>query len=204
MSPADDRLDAAELEGACAGQLIGRRIVVREEVSSTNDVVAQLAPDADEGLVAIAERQTAGRGQYGRRWESAAGKGLWLSALLRPTIGVAESGQLTTMLAETIAAAIARELGLSPRIKPPNDVYIDERKVAGVLVEMRVEANGGYCAIAGIGINVNHAPGDFPPELRESAGSLATAAGRPVSRAAFARTFLQELDSAYARMRAAN
>lgn len=195
MSPAE-RLDAAKLQSAVAGQLIGNRIVVVEQTTSTNDVVAKLAPESAEGLVVFAEQQTAGRGQYGRRWDSAAGKGLWLSALLRPGIAVADSSRLTDLLARSIVGTV-EQFGLSPFIKPPNDVYVAGRKVAGVLVEMRVEASGNYCAIAGLGLNVNHAAEDFPPELRETAGSIASCLGRTVNRNEVAIALLRELEAGY-------
>jgi BirA family transcriptional regulator, biotin operon repressor / biotin---[acetyl-CoA-carboxylase] ligase len=203
MSPAE-RLEAEAIGAGCAGQLIGRRVIVLDEVTSTNDVVVQMAPDAAEGLVVFAERQTAGRGQYGRRWESAAGRGLWISMLLRPRIPVAESSRLTDMLAHGIATTIGHAIGIGARIKPPNDVYIGDGKVAGVLVEMRVEASGQYCAIAGMGINVNHAVEDFPPELRNTATSLAIAAGRRVNRGSFAIALLRELERRYAGFPALN
>ncbi len=197
MSPRVDSLDAEAICAALAGRLIGKEVLVLEETTSTNDFVAQLAPQHAEGLVVVAERQTAGRGQYGRRWESTRGKGLWLSILLRPGISVAESSRLTDLLAREISETITAKIGLSAAIKPPNDVYVDGRKVAGVLVEMRVETSGGYCAVAGLGINVNHSANDFPVELRKTAGSLAMAAGQPVDRAAFTITLLQTLDDAY-------
>ena len=197
MSPPVDALDADAIRAALRGRLIGDRVVVLEETTSTNEVAAQLAPECGEGLVVIAERQTAGRGQYGRHWDSAAGKGLWLSVLLRPQIRVNESSRLTDFLAQTVGDIIVAEFGISPAIKPPNDVYVDGRKVAGVLVEMRVEQSGSYCAIAGIGINVNHSAADFPVELRETATSLAIAAQRPLDRQQFAITLLRELDARY-------
>jgi BirA family biotin operon repressor/biotin-[acetyl-CoA-carboxylase] ligase len=108
MSPAEDadRLDPDQLAAALRGQHIGNRVVVLEETTSTNDVVAQLAPSHTAGLVVFAERQTAGRGQYGRRWDSAAHRGLWLSVLLRPGIAVSDSSKLTDLLAQTIAATV--------------------------------------------------------------------------------------------------
>lgn len=197
MSPADP-LNADELSAALGGQLIGNRVVLLKETTSTNDVVAQLAAESAEGLAVFAERQTAGRGQYGRRWDSVTGKGLWLSVLLRPQIAVADSSKLTDLLANAVASAIADSTGLTPSIKPPNDVYVAGRKIAGVLVEMRVEANGSYCAVAGVGVNVNHALEDFPLELRETAGSLAICLGREVDRHQFAVALLRELDACYA------
>ncbi|CAN5695991.1 hypothetical protein BH20VER1_BH20VER1_25870 [soil metagenome] len=192
MSPAD-ALDADAIRTALAGQLIGREIVVLEETTSTNDVIAQMAAEQREGLVVIAEEQSAGRGQYGRRWESAPGNGLWLSVLLRPQLAVADSAKLTDLLARTIAA----QIGPGASIKPPNDVYLSGRKVAGVLVEMKVEPNGRYGAIAGMGINVNHTVEDFPPELQETATSLALHCGQPVDRTMFAIALLRRLEANY-------
>ncbi|CAN5586458.1 hypothetical protein BH18VER1_BH18VER1_03530 [soil metagenome] len=197
MSPGDP-LDADRLRAAAGHQHIGREIVVLQQATSTNDAIAEMAARTAEGLVVFAEEQTAGRGQYGRRWESAAGKGLWLSILLRPRLSVGDSARLTAFLAAAIAATIQEQLGVSATIKPPNDVYVDERKVAGVLVEMRVEAPGSYCAIAGLGINVNHAPEDFPGELSGRAGSLAQATGQRIDRSAFAVALLRKLDEDYA------
>ena len=197
MSRPVDAHDAAAIRAALSGRLIGKEVLVVEETTSTNDVVAQHAGHHDEGLVVIAEQQTAGRGQYGRRWESAPGSGLWLSILLRPAIQIAQSSRLTNFLARAISETITAEVNLPAAIKPPNDVYVQGRKVAGVLVEMRVEPSGSYCAIAGLGINVNHQIDDFPEELQATAGSLAMAAGRRVDRAAFTIALLRKLDEDY-------
>ncbi|MFN2475498.1 MAG: biotin--[acetyl-CoA-carboxylase] ligase [Chthoniobacterales bacterium] len=197
MSPADP-LDAGRLRRALGGQRIGNRIEVLDETTSTNDVVASMTAENDEGLVVFAEQQTAGRGQYGRRWESADGKGIWLSLLLRPQIGIAESSRITDFLAQAIATAVAAELQLVPTIKAPNDIYVGDQKVAGVLVEMRVEPTGRYCAIAGIGINANQQLADFPAELQKTATSLALATGNSIDRTAFAIALLRELDARYA------
>ena len=201
MSPADP-LAADALRAALGRQVIGREIVVLDETTSTNDVIARMAPAHEEGLVVFAERQTAGRGQYGRAWESASGKGLWLSILLRPGIAVADSARLTNFLALAIATTLSETLSLDTIIKPPNDIYIASRKIAGVLVEMRVEANGEYCAIAGIGLNVNQSRADFPAALQETAGSLALVTGRPVDRFALAVALLRILDDRYREFRA--
>lgn len=197
MSP-DEPLDVEALRAALGGQCLGRRILVREEATSTNDIVAEMAREQSEGLVVFAEQQTAGRGQYGRQWESAARKGLWFSVLLRPQITVSDSPRLTALLAQVIASTLAESLDLSATIKPPNDIYIGAAKVAGILVEMRVESSGTYCAIAGIGLNVNHATDDFPDELRETATSLALATGRSIDRTALAINLLRKLDECYA------
>ena len=200
MSPAEmlERLAADEMQAALGSAVIGREIIVLDQTDSTNDAILQFAtPDSKEGLVLFAEHQTAGRGQRGNRWESAAGKGLWFSILLRPRIELHRSPQLTVWAAETISGAIENEFSLKTTIKLPNDVQIDGRKVAGVLVEMRAHEKAPYSAIVGIGINVNQALEDFPKELQSRAISLAIALGRKVDRRNFAIALLRNLDRSY-------
>ena len=200
MFPAEmlDRLVGEELQAALGSAVIGQEIIVLEQTSSTNDAILQVATaDSNEGLVLFAEHQTTGRGQHGNRWESAAGKGLWFSILLRPRIDLASSPRLTAWAAEAISGAIENEFPLTPTIKPPNDVQIDECKVAGVLVEMRAQKNAPHLAIAGIGINVNQSREDFPKELQGRAISLAMALGKQIDRQKFAIALLRKLDRAY-------
>ena len=200
MSQAErvDRLIAGELQAHFACATIGRQIIVLEQTGSTNDAILQLASaNSKEGLVLFAEHQTAGRGQRGNRWESAAGKGLWFSILLGPKIKINDSSQLTAWAIETISDAIRTELSLEPAIKLPNDVQLYGRKVAGVLVEMRAQEKAPHLAIVGIGINVNQSPEDFPSELRNRAISLAMALQQSVDRQKFAVALLQNLDRSY-------
>ena len=191
-------LAADEMQAALGSAVIGREIIVLDQTGSTNDAILQIAtPDSKEGLVLFAEHQTAGRGQRGNRWESAAGKGLWFSILLRPGIEINRSPLLTAWAAETISGAIENELSLKATIKLPNDIQIDRRKVAGVLVEMRAHEKARHSAIVGIGINVNQTLEDFPKELRSRAISLAIALGRQVDRQTFAIALLRSLDRSY-------
>jgi BirA family biotin operon repressor/biotin-[acetyl-CoA-carboxylase] ligase len=193
-----DGLVAEELQADLGSAVIGREIIVLEQTSSTNDAILQIATaDSNEGLVLFAEHQTAGRGQRGNRWESAPGKGLWFSILLRPRIDLASSSQLTAWAAEAISCAIENEFFLTATIKLPNDVQIDECKVAGVLVEMRAQKNAPHLAIAGIGVNVNQSREDFPKELQSRAISLAMARGKQVDRQKFAIALLRNLDRTY-------
>jgi BirA family transcriptional regulator, biotin operon repressor / biotin---[acetyl-CoA-carboxylase] ligase len=195
MSEPSDRLIATELRAGLAGCRIGNEIVVVEETASTNDLVWEAAErGVATGFVVFAERQTKGRGQYGRRWESAPYLGLWFSVLLRPAMTLRESPRLTSLLAEVVSSTIAEEIGCAPIIKPPNDIYISGRKVAGVLVEGRTAGDGSYVAVAGIGINVNQTIEDFPEELRATASSLAMATGRKISRTKLAIVLLKNLD----------
>jgi BirA family transcriptional regulator, biotin operon repressor / biotin---[acetyl-CoA-carboxylase] ligase len=194
MSEPSDRLIATELRAALAGCRIGNEIVVVEETASTNDLAWEAAErGAAEGFVVFAERQTKGRGQYGRRWESAPYLGLWLSVLLRPAMTLRESQKLTSLLAEIVAATITEETGCASTIKPPNDIYISNRKVAGILVEGRTDNKGNYLAVAGVGINVNQTVEGFPEELSATAGSLAMVSGRRIDRSKLAISLLSNL-----------
>src|SRR6266513_2969686 len=200
MFPAEilDRLVAEELEGHFPCATIGRRIIVLEQTTSTNDAILQIpTANSDAGLVLFAEHQTTGRGQRGNRWESAAGKGLWFSILLRPRIEINNSPRLTTWAAEVISDVIQNEFSLNAKIKLPNDVEIDGRKVAGVVVEMRAQEKAPHLAIAGMGINVNQSLQDFPRELQSRAISLAMALDRRVDRQKFAIALLRSLDRSY-------
>src|SRR3984893_1214222 len=140
-----DRLSADRLQAQLPCVTIGRQIIVLEQPGSTNDaILEQAAANSQEGLVLFAEHQTAGRGQRGNRWESAAGKGLWFSILLRPEIQINDSGRLTIWAIEAISNVIRTEFSLEPAIKLPNDIQIQGRKLAGVLVEMRAQATAPH------------------------------------------------------------
>ncbi len=193
-----DRLIASEIQAGLGTAVIGRQITVLEQTDSTNDAILRIStPNSEEGLVLFAEDQTAGRGQRGNRWESTAGKGLWFSILLRPRIDINNSPRLTAWAAEAISDVIRHEFSLKTTIKLPNDVEIDGRKVAGVLVEMRAQEKAQHLAVAGIGINVNQSLEDFPKELQGRAISLAMALDRQVDRRKFAVALLRNLDRSY-------
>jgi BirA family transcriptional regulator, biotin operon repressor / biotin---[acetyl-CoA-carboxylase] ligase len=197
-----DPLIADQVQAALPGAIIGQEIIVLEQTSSTNDAISRLAsadrlPSIPDGLVLFAEHQTDGRGQRGNRWESAAGKGLWFSILLRPEIQLSESGRLTIWATEAISEVIRTKFGLEPAIKSPNDVQLYGRKVSGVLVEMRAQDEAPHLAVVGIGINVNQCRDDFPAKLQDRAISLAMALGRQVDRQNFAVALLQKLEVTY-------
>jgi BirA family transcriptional regulator, biotin operon repressor / biotin---[acetyl-CoA-carboxylase] ligase len=190
-----DRLIAADLRASLGEGVIGRRIIVLESTASTNDFLRQmLTPELPEGFVVFAEEQTAGRGQRGNRWASASHLGLWFSLLLRPILSLPESVCLTNWAAQAIATAVRNETGLEPAIKLPNDVYLSDRKIAGVLVETKAGAGAQCDAIVGLGINLNQAREDFPAELQERAGSIAIALGRKIDRSDFAIALLRALE----------
>ena len=188
-------LDADAVRAALpVGTVVGRAVQVFAEVDSTNDVVTRAGRlGADEGLAVFAESQRAGRGRQGRRWSSAPGLGLWFSVLLRPR--GATTGPLALLAAAAVAEAVEATVGQPAGVKWPNDMLLAGRKVAGVLIESAVE---GF-VVLGVGVNANQRAEDFPPELRQRAGSLASAAGGwcPVDRVVLAGRLLGRLDALY-------
>ncbi len=190
-------LQAEALRAALGNRLIGNRIIVLEEATSTNDVVWQMSAESADGLVVFAERQTAGRGQHGNRWESAPEKGLWFSILLQPQLTPEQSPRLTSWAAESVAQTLRANYSLGAKVKSPNDVYVEGQKVAGVLLEMRAVPNS-HLGILGLGINVNQSAEDFPSGLRAKATSIAILAGGQIDRQALAVALLSRLDETYA------
>lgn len=148
---------------------------------------------AEEGSVVVAETQSASRGRLGRRWVSGPGN-LYLSVLLYPTIQALPF--LSSLAGVATVRAIAKTTGLRPRLKWPNDVLLDGKKVAGVLVESAIAGDSVRYAVVGIGINVALDTGTHD-ELSSFASSLNHLAGDQVSREELLRRTLQELDTLY-------
>lgn len=177
---------------------IGTVILCLDEVSSTNDVVWQtFRQGAQEGLTVFAEEQTKGRGRFGRRWLCPRGGGILVSCLLVPPFRSDRLPLLTVTAALATCQAIEEAAGHQPAIRWPNDIVIDGKKVAGVLVESQSRARSVVTAVVGIGLNVNVRPQDFPPNLEQPATSLLEASGKPVERLALARSLLRKIDTLY-------
>jgi len=154
--------------------MIGRPRVHYRVTDSTNERAKDLAlRGAPHGTIVTAGEQTAGRGRQGRTWVAPPGSALLLSVLLRD-LGKAQA-HLPLAAALAVCDACERAAPVSCRIKWPNDVWIDGRKVAGILIEGRPQE--GW-AVLGVGVNVSTREGDFPPELRDIATSLGAASGR--------------------------
>ena len=146
---------------------------VQTEVTSTNTLLkAQAEQGAPEGTVLIAESQTAGKGRLGRHFTSPPGTGIYFSLLLRPHCTAEKSLFITTTAAVAVCEAIEQVTGLNPQIKWVNDVYLNEKKVCGILTEASVDfENGGLnWAVLGIGINIAVPEEGFPEEIRSIAG----------------------------------
>jgi BirA family biotin operon repressor/biotin-[acetyl-CoA-carboxylase] ligase len=195
-----DRLYPWEVQKGLATRFAGHWIEYYGELPSTNQRARELAAaNPPEGLVILAEKQTAGRGRLGRSWFSPAGTGIWMTVLLKPPVfPMGELPKMTLLAAAAVAKAIAAQVKLAPLIKWPNDLYLENRKIAGVLTETAGKAGAPWeYVLLGIGINVNQVSTDFPGVLREKAGSLRMSLGVPVDRIALLRRCLTALEVEY-------
>jgi len=176
------------------GEAIERAHEVRwfDSLDSTNRYVLDEARrGAPEGLVAVADFQTAGRGRRGRGWVAPPGASLLVSVLLRPSLAPERTPLVSMACAVAMAEAITRVAGFAPGVKWPNDLVARDRKLAGILAE-----RDGEAVVVGAGVNVEWQ--EFPPELADVATACNLEAGRAVDRRALLDAFLAELDARYA------
>jgi BirA family biotin operon repressor/biotin-[acetyl-CoA-carboxylase] ligase len=146
-------------------------------VTSTNDIARDLAEAGEaEGTTVVAEEQTAGRGRLGRTWTSPKGEGLYHSVILRPGIAAADAPLLNLVIAVALAEMIQERYQVPVDIKWPNDVLIRQRKVAGILTELKTVNDHVEYVIAGVGVNLNQTV--FSPDLMGYATSLRLETGR--------------------------
>lgn len=193
-------LTEAEIKSGLRTLLLGRKVYSLASVDSTNTLAFRLAEaGAEGGTLVVAEQQTRGRGRMGREWHSPSEVGLWASLILRPRLLSHQISQLTLLAGLAVARAIRTCTGLPAVLKWPNDVLIGQRKVCGILTEIRTSGkNVEYCVL-GFGVNVNQSTDDFPPTLRSTATSLKVGLGREVSRVKVLQHILTELEGLYLR-----
>jgi len=195
---APNLLLASEIEADLESLLIGRSVIAHREIDSTNLHARHLAEEgALEGTVVIADRQSAGRGRLGRRWESPAGVNLYCSIIIRPNLPIQYAPQLTFLSAVAVAETLNKICHLHAQVKWPNDILVDGAKIAGLLNEMNAETEQLHFVVLGIGINLNMVKEQFPKNLNYRATSVLLETGQTVDRLLFLRTFLQCLDRHY-------
>lgn len=206
LSAAPDALTEAEIRSFLSRtQCVGHRLVCLDEVDSTNTRAKQLAmTGAEDGTVVVADCQTAGRGRMNRSFQSPKGKGIFLTALLRPEVPVQQLIPVTAMAGVAVCAAVERLYGVGPGLKWPNDPVLGGRKLSGILTELSMEAESGRLQylVVGIGVNVHQTAADFSPEVAALATSLSRELGRPACRPALAAALIEELDRLYTALRA--
>lgn len=178
-------------------RLVGRQVLYYETLNSTNTRCHELAQaGAESGTAVIAGGQSAGRGRRGRPFQSPAGKGLYLSVLLRPhDLSPDELSRLTPWTAVAACRAIEALTGLTPAVKWVNDLLLEGKKFCGILTELSyAEAGALDYAVVGIGVDLTQSPEDFGPELSTIATSLGQHMASPPSPAQTAQALLVQLD----------
>ncbi|MCR5369724.1 MAG: biotin--[acetyl-CoA-carboxylase] ligase [Clostridium sp.] len=191
-----DILNAEEIESSLHTRWAGRPVVYADVADSTNNVIKRLAEEgASHGTLAVADRQTGGKGRRGRAWSAPGGVGIWMSLLLRPEIDPADASMITLISAMAVADGIREETGLDTMIKWPNDVVAGGKKVVGILTEMSSEIDHVNYVVPGIGINVNTA--EFPEDIRQTATSVMLETGKKQNRSRIIGAVLRHYEEYY-------
>ena len=172
---------------------VGRRVLYYERIPGALTVAAAFV--GEPGTAVLAGEQTAGRGQYGRTWCCPPGAGVLLAVVLAPPLSARRPAVLTAWAAVGVAECVRRLTGRDARIKWPNDVLLDGKKISGILIESA--AGPAAATVAGIGLNVIQSVEDFAAAGLPDATSLAASTGRAFDTAEVARALLIELDHAY-------
>ena len=212
-------LSAQTVMTALTTRRLGRPTLFFPRIGSTNDVVHELAATgAAEGLLVLADEQTAGRGRLDRSWWAPPGASVLMSLLLRPALSARLAGQLPMCLGLATVEGIETVTGLRPSLKWPNDVVWNRGKLGGMLTELRADGERLDYAVLGLGLNVNltfdepsgadrEADGAIAPSLPSATEGLSTtavsllmAAGRPVDRAALVIALLERCEAWYERL----
>ena len=195
-------LSAETIMAALTTRRLGRPTRFFPSIGSTNDVARGLAATgAAEGLLVLADEQTAGRGRLDRSWWAPPGTSVLMSLLLRPALPARRAGQLPMCLGLAAVEGIEAVTGIRPTLKWPNDVVWDGRKLGGMLTELRVDGERLDYAVLGLGLNVNLTFDEQAADgLAATAVSLRMLAGRPVDRAALVIALLERCEVWYERV----
>jgi BirA family biotin operon repressor/biotin-[acetyl-CoA-carboxylase] ligase len=187
-------LDGALIEQRLRTRYLGRNLLYLDTVSSTQDVArAEAERGGPVGTAVLAEEQTAGRGRLGRAWVSPAGKNIYVTLVMRPPAAKLRVLSIVSPLA--IADAL-EGIGLTPKLKWPNDVLVGGRKIAGILIETELSGDAVKYALVGIGLNVN-LDVDAVPEIAGIATSVRRELGRDASREELLAALLNAFEARY-------
>jgi len=199
-----DKLLPIEIQSELGTEVLGKDIKYFDSISSTMDVAFRLGVEgACEGTVVCAEGQTQGKGRLGRSWASPKGKGVYMSVILRPQLAPTEVAQLTLLSAVAVCEAVGKFCEVPAKIKWPNDILVDNKKLAGILTELSAEMDRVRFIVIGIGINVNTPLSQLPPNATSiknemsAKGGSASGRGRKASRVMLVQEILRSLERWY-------
>ena len=190
-----DKLYAHEISAGLKTRALGRKYIYHhEKVSSTNDLAYMLAEDnAPEGTIVVAESQTKGRGRMAREWVSPGGGGIYMSVIFRPDAEADEIPAITLIAASAIARSLKKVCGIDVGVKWPNDILLKDKKLCGILTEIKAQPDSVDFLVLGIGMNVNTPVDKLPP----GAASLKEHIGEPVCRVELVKQILTDLEDVY-------
>lgn len=195
-----DRLYPWELQENLHTHRMGKKIFHYEEIDSTNREALDMAKNgAEEGTVVVSECQRQGRGRFQRVWESPRSKGTYFSFILRPCVPMKSVPQLTLLTGVAVAQSMREVSGCVASVKWPNDILINGKKVCGILAEAKTRKGGQYpeYIVIGVGMNVNFAYDEFPPDIQAVATSLFLESGHLINRVELTRVFLRNFENHY-------
>ncbi len=199
LSQAADLMLPAEIAAALRTQVMGRpELICLSKTDSTNlQAKARAAQGASQGTLVVAETQTLGRGRRGRAWFSPSGRNIYASLILRPGMAPAQAPQITLMAAVAMAKTLRQEVQLEANIKWPNDILINDKKIAGILTEISTDMDTVDYVVLGLGLNVNVSTQEIPADLRGIATSVLIEMGRPFPRIALLGALLNNIEQCY-------
>jgi BirA family biotin operon repressor/biotin-[acetyl-CoA-carboxylase] ligase len=199
LRQASDLLLADEIKEGLSTSVFGKRdIIYFTETDSTNVQAKFLANEgAPEGTVVVAEKQIRGRGRRGRSWFSPPNDGIYTSLILRPSISPNEAPKLTLMASVAMAETLISMTSLHVNIKWPNDIFINGRKIAGILTEISTEMDRIDYVVIGVGLNVNTTHESLPFEIRDRATSIFMETGKAFPRIVLLRAYLEWFEIYY-------
>ena len=196
LKESPDILSQAEIESRISTEWAGRNVSYFRETDSTNTQAKRLGEEgAPHGTLVVAEAQNAGKGRRGRTWVSPGGEDIYMTLLLRPDILPSSAPMLTLVMALSVAEALREETGVDARIKWPNDIVSDGKKLCGILTEMSAEVDYIHYVVIGVGINVNQP--SFPGELKDRATSLVIETGKKFLRPALIAAVMRKFEKYY-------
>ncbi len=191
-----DVISEAEISSMLKTKWAGKRIVYFDETDSTNNQAKVFGEKGDvHGTLFVADKQTAGKGRRGRGWDSPPGESIYMTLLLRPEISPERAPMLTLVMGLSVAEAIREAAGIEAKIKWPNDIVVDKKKVCGILTEMTTEMMYVNYVVIGVGINVNQQ--GFPDEIAKMATSLCKKTGKVYRRSELIAAVLERFEKNY-------
>lgn len=198
LTAAPSGLNEAALSSGLETKSVGRHICFYDTIGSTQKEALRLADEgAEDGTLVITNQQIAGRGRLGHTWQSERGVNIAMSMILRPSLPIEKTPQMTLLTAVAAVKVIKDKTGLSCGIKWPNDILYEGRKLVGILTELQAEATFVKAVVIGIGMNVNTEESSFPEELKSKASSLRAITGVKYNLAEFVQSFLQTFERLY-------